>query len=515
MRKAIKNVISFAVVLIIGTIGVSAYADPFGGAVVAGMEAMGVGIGVTGSTAGFGTFISGPTSSDPLGDWTDSLGDYQLYYKSDAYTVVEEGQPVSYDLVWFSQDFATKIQTEGIAFINNYGITDNSSGTLMSGTGHLDGIPVFYNSNPPVVAQTYTTQFYFIPALGDYNIGNAVVHATSGYSGWKMSVTWSNGTTVTDSSYNGRNGFYVFTSGQSFPTTLRSYTSPTYGSYYASCRCPDALIDNNPFSFDYVSAIVDLTPTDKGLKLFVKSGNIQNVLDGWYDYSDSTQHQDMLTVVSGITEGAGHDEIIDAEWTDDYNPPAPPVPPTPIPSTPLGEVPFDDWIDLWGQGIYEQLENQSDALDFIGSNGTDAIEELESIDQNIGALEETAESIDTNIGIGNGILGGIRSLAQSAVNYLEGIAEHVGELVEEIVEGTETLIAGILNQIPQAFGVIFGPIKQASSIWHYVVEWITSIGAPFQFIWSMASGTSYYVILPVYASLAAAVVLAFFKRFGR
>lgn len=261
---------------------------------------------------------------------------------------------------------------------------------------------------------------------------------------------------------------------------------------------------NSPYTANWQSGTVDLSVFDN-----YTSPVIMFPANSW-NPSDPVQWT-VKEFLQELTEkhAAGHSNLIVIE--DDSGP----VPPVPVPDTPLGDVPFDDWVDLWGQGIYQQLENQSDALDLIGSNGIDAIEELESIDTNTEDLVEVAESIDTNIVVGNGILGGIRSLAQSAVNYLEGIAEHVGELVEEIVKGTETLIAGILNQIPQAFGVIFGPIKQASSIWHYVVEWITSIGAPFQFIWSMASGTSYYIILPVYASLAAAVVLAFFKRFGR
>lgn len=127
-----------------------------------------------------------------------------------------------------------------------------------------------------------------------------------------------------------------------------------------------------------------------------------------------------------------------------------PSPPTPIPTTSLGDVPYDEWLDTFGQSVYDKLDEQTDAIDNYGQSTIEAIEEAtETIDTVGQDVVDSVDAVDTNIQTGNGILGGIRSLAQSAVNYLEGIAEHVGDLVEEIVQGTETLIAGILNQIPK------------------------------------------------------------------
>lgn len=228
------------------------------------------------------------------------------------------------------------------------------------------------------------------------------------------------------------------------------------------------------------------------------------------------------------------------------------MPPEPIPSDPLSDIPFDQFVDIYGGSVFEEIDNQTQVIDTLGQSVGQWIEEqtdvidtygqsiVEGIENQTDVIDtagqsvvtavenqtdvidtvgqdvvEAVEAVDTNIQAGNGILSGIRSLIGSAVDTLENIGEMVGELVEDIVLGTETLISGILNQIPGLFNVILSPIKTASSIWHYVVEWVQSITGPFQFIWSMANGTSYYIVLPVYASLAAAVVLAFYKRFGK
>lgn len=265
--------------------------------------------------------------------------------------------------------------------------------------------------------------------------------------------------------------------------------------------------------------------------------------------------QDSLTALSPLDDilAAINDLALDGNpdvsVIPDYEPG--PVPP-PIPTDALGDIPFNQFLDIYGGSVFEEIDNQTQVIDTLGQsvgqmiedqtdvidtygqsvvegieNQTDVIDTVgqsvvEAVENQIDVIDtvgqdvvEAVEAVDTNIQAGNGILSGIRSLIGSAVNTLEDIGEMVGELVEDIVLGTETLISGILNQIPSLFNVILSPIKTAASIWHYVVEWIQSITGPFQFIWSMANGTSYFIVLPVYASLAAAVVLAFYKRFGK
>lgn len=496
MRKAYKSLISLAVVLIAGlNFIVPAFAqDPFTSIAVGGLTGYS-GAGLFSSMASMsGVDLAWNNyGKDPVNAMWDDLNPDSIYISGEKHEADPQQYPEDiYDYIKVDIGDWLAAQSDFInELIDQKHITDNQSGTI-SATGSYYGVPFNLKfGSIPAVNGTY-------PLAGPFTVTVSTSTATSKLAYVKLNgnnyqlFTFDNSAAPYSFSFQDRGGGAVRIYGYNSDGTVKaSYTKYNQTVVPTSNINWESGLINKQYFNGWETAKVKIPKT------------VSQLQSGW-------TLGDFLNELDRIWSGAGEDNIIIENGAD-----VPPVPPTPIPTTPLGEVPFEDWVDLWGQGIYEQLENQSDALDFIGSNGEDAIEELESIDQNLQDLEETAETIDTNIGVGNGILGGIRSLAQSAVNYLEGIAEHVAELVEEIVEGTETLIAGILNQIPQAFSVIFGPIKQASSIWHYVVEWIQSIGAPFQFIWSMASGTSYYIILPVYASLAAAVVLAFYKRFGK
>lgn len=496
MRKATKTIISFAVILIAGlNFIVPALAqDPFTTIAVGGLTgASGAGLfGSMASMSGINIGWTGATA-DPMDAMWNVLNPDHVYFSGEKHESSGVGEDV-WDYITVDIGDWLDAQSDFIVnFAQTNHVTDNSSGSI-SNYPRYYGYPFTHGDYGDPLGYAYSGGTYqFGPVT--FSIGNSA--GDPGYYFYNITSPVSNASSWTNFGIN-----FIGS-----PIVLAQYRGNVYIGYvYNNTLIRLFQVDFSVTpgnTINWTSDEVDTSVFDGWESAKVKiPSNISQLQTGW-------TLSDFLDELDRIWSGAGEDNIIIEDGGDT------PVPPVPVPDTPIGEVPFDDWVDLWGQGIYQQLENQSDALDLIGSNGLDAIEELESIDTNTEDLVEVAESIDTNIGVGNGILGDIRSLAQSAVNYLEGIAEHVGELVEEIVEGTETLISGILNQIPQAFGVIFGPIKQASSIWHYVVEWIQSIDAPFQFIWLMASGTSYYIILPVYASLAAAVVLAFYKRFGK
>lgn len=514
MRKTTKTIISFAVVLIAGlNLIVPAFAqDPFTAIAVGGLTgASGAGLfGSMASMSGIDIAWSGATA-DPMDAMWNVLNPDHVYFTGEKHEATNIGEDI-YDYI--QVDIGDWLQAQSdfiVEFAQAHNVQDYDSGTI-TGVKSFNGIPLnetFRSQTVSGVLDTAVLNASPGNKIDLYGAGVHIEYTVDGYSwGYPYGTrkTYYNGSLIQTygiGSYGGGGPFTFQLRLQDLGSSVGAFTYITE-STNLSQTTDLALAPSQPETVSWSSDEVNTNVFDGWESAKVKiPKSISQLQPGWTPV-------DFFNELDRIWSGAGEDNIIIEDGA--Y---VPPVPPVPIPDTPLGDVPFDDWVDLWGQGIYQQLENQSDALDFIGSKGTDAIEELESIDENIGALEETAESIDTNIGIGNGLLGGIKSLVESAVDYLEGIAEHVGELVEEIVEGTETLIAGILNQIPQVFSVIFGPIKQASSIWHYVVEWIQSIGAPLQFIWAMASGTSYNIVLPVYASLAAAVVLAFYKRFGK
>lgn len=476
----------------------------------------GIAIGGIGGASGAGLFGSMASASGINIGWSQSGSDAMdamwnelnpdhVYFSGEKH----EADPQTYpEDIW---DYITvdlgdwlQAQQDFISnFVTEYNVTDNDSGTI-SNIVYCNGVPLYLDN---------TTYFgsYATVGVTVYTTQTQEILTPDGYT-WKIKTYYNNNVVEWEIWQGSTKLQNAYSSGQTSGLVRLGY--------YATTNNPQVWHGLQYPKGNYGSTIVQVGTKGNTGTINYTSGTINtHVFDGWENAKVKIPHS-----ISGLTSGwtvpdftnaltnlwnTGQQGQIVIEDTDQ------PIPPPPIPSTPLGDTPFDDWVDLWGQGIYQQLENQSDALDLIGSNGIDQIEELESIDSNLEDLTGTAESIDTNIGIGNGLLGGIKSAAESAVEFLEGIAEHVEELVEEVVQATETLIAGILNQIPSVFGVIFGPIKQASSIWHYVVEWIQSISAPMSWMWSMASGTSYNIVLPVYASLAGAVVLAFYKRFGK
>lgn len=507
MRKTYKSIISLAVVLIAGLNFIEpAFAqDPFTPFAIGGLGGLS-GAGLFSSmAAGSGVNISWNNNTvDQMDAMWNVLNPDYIYFHGDKHeaTMVDED---IYDYIDVNIGDWLEAQVDFISnFCEEYDVTDNDTGTLSTPVSCV-GIPL-ENINGVYYSESlgYFNSMGNVWSLGPFSIVVTPNGATSCEIALYINGSYNRGNYQSLTALN--NGFYIYLYQEA------NLSRPTHLLVKS--------LDTQDQTGKIIDGQADNIKAKAGSSAGWTSGSVNtSVYDGWESarvkiprsvsgLSDLWTIPDFVDAINNLWSTQQQGQIV-IEDTDQ------PVPPPPVPTTPLGDVPFDDWIDLWGQGIYEQLENQSESLDFIGSAGEDAVEELESIDSNLDDLNEKAESIDTNIGTGIGLLGGIKSGIESAVDFLEGIAEHVGELVEEIVEGTETLIAGILNQIPQAFGVIFGPIKQASSIWHYVVEWIQSIGAPFQFIWSMASGTSYYIILPVYASLAAAVVLAFYKRFGK
>lgn len=573
MRKANKSFISLAVILIAGlSITVTAFADPLSiGIGLPIAEATGISIGISGmSPSGADAWFNTTSGSDPVQLQTnyidvDLVNDVPIKYrKNNNNTVDFQIDRDSSIFKYFNN--SNNLYTAGALheFIANNNIQVDQTDTNIYDSKALDGFPF----NSVVAVLPYGN--------GTYNLPCGVVCQVTGSPAMTMVFSYNNSTQQTGSFSAYRWPFqisYVYIDQTHFAIRYKSESWDARTNSFSVAQASD--IDDAEINYGSGHDFIYDGNGDQFVHITVPESLLHNLqLANLFGDLTGEDFIDLTEDIGDIITDATARGQLYAEYSDEDiggDPPVPPVPPTPLPTTPIGEVPFDNWVDLWGATVTEKQDETNEKLDFIGSNGHDQLEELEqvntnlqetndtldnidtnvgdiadhvenidtnidtmaddisnidtnvadiaehveNIDTNVEDIEDIAGNIDTNIGIGNGLLGDIKSAAESAVEFLEGIAEHVEELVEEIVEGTETLIAGILNQIPSVFGVIFGPIKQASSIWHYVVEWIQSISAPMSWIWTMASGTSYNIILPVYASLAAAVVLAFYKRFGK
>lgn len=501
MRKTYKKLICLCAVLVfcLSLIPVTAFAqDPF----------TGVAIGITGSSGAglFGSMaaasgINISYTSDPVNDamW-NKLNPDSVYFNGEKHEASNIGADI-YDYINVDIGDWLQAQNDFIKkFVNEYSVIDNDSGSITTERS-VNGVPL-------------STQ------LGINNFGNPSVNdyiSNYGLGYFTFRITAINGNTCYYTLYNTYNNTttQVYQGNASigqlenmtYYTILSRSNFIIYANFYIN-NTPwhNKGLENLPVTpasnISYTSSNVN-TAVFNGYgsaKVKIPSGTLQS---GW-TIDDFCQELNNIW-----SNGNEYTIIIEDGYT--------PVPPTPIPipTTSLGDVPADEWMDFYGQRV---LDNQDDIINNVNDIPgliNDTNDYLENIDQNVDEATETLESIDTNIGVGNGILGGIRTVINNIASDISSIKQGILDLINEIVLATENLIAGILNQIPVVFGVIFTPFKQASSIWHYVVEWVQSISAPFSWIRTVATGTSYYIILPVYASLAGTVVLAFFKRFGR
>lgn len=484
-KKSIIAIIFFLSVFI--ECNITAFADPFTDIAI-GVGGLS-GAGLFGSMAlSSGVDIS--YNSDPVNDaiW-NSLNPENVYFSGETHEQETIHETV-YDYITVDIGDWLSAQNDFIdEFVSTYNVGDDDSGTITSPAN---------NSGYPALMYHGAT-YYWGPQLATLHVGATATVGSNmlivdSETETKFNIkTYLNGTLDYTAQVNKTKAGLPIV----FGVKTTSFTQPKWG-----------YIENNDFV--NITTARNTTVTQESSVSWESSEVDTSVFDDYSAVNVMIPHSisnlqigftlaDFIDALNSIWENGLQSQILIEDDQD------PPPPPPPLPSTPLGEVPYDEWVDTWGQTVITNQETGNDSLD--------------NIDTNIQTGVDTLDSIDTNIGTTNGILGQIKDLIQSGFNsitsLLNQILTGVQALVNSIVNATETLIAGILNQIPIAFQTAWNTLKQHVSIWHYVVEWVTSITAPFTWIWGIASGTSYYIILPVYASLAGAVVLALYKKFGR
>lgn len=118
---------------------------------------------------------------------------------------------------------------------------------------------------------------------------------------------------------------------------------------------------------------------------------------------------------------------------------------------------------------------------------------------------------DSLFGDGNGSL----TDAQS-----EAISEVIDSSITDSLEKTLTLADAENPDIPASEVYIpFLPVAlpnfnfSLSGIWHYVREWIASLGAWFTMVLTVWNNLPYAMVVPVYATMVVLIVLGVYKRF--
>lgn len=402
--------------------------------------------------------------------------------------VIIDGE--EYTDIWLSKDAADKFRTNALDIITDFNIASESGATFAEGYGSFAGIPVF-NVNGLIMSQTYRYN-----ANGEYRLGNSSVNITNNN---RLSWYLDNGDgtarnlnaslpvrlEVREATKSG--GIVTGYSG------IARYSNNTNYFYFSN---KGYNIIHDPFDFAYVSGIVDVDPipSGQGLHIYVPQEDFPSdqIPDGQYPIQypdpqipgDPGTNVDISDLIADIIDQLFDDLGIEID-------PETGIPILPIPVPTIGEplpVPQPEPEGTISQTPWATLAEKLNRI----------IQLIQNIPQAISTIPSTIESI------GQDIIDAIDSIGDIASDIADKIETGITDLFKDFIDGLRSIFAPILLRI-----------KSALSIWHYVVEWLQSIGGVFTWIFGVASQTSYYIVLPIYASIAAAITIAIYKRFGR
>lgn len=521
MKKRVsKFIVSFSVVLCLAVgFCVSASADVIGGSALLG--------GALGSL-GVDLLAGGSATMAMLAPWLS--GDFSIvgaltgvadgYIKVGDESVIIDG--VEYESIFLDPSMASELHTQAFDFITQKAITSNSSGILATGAGYVDGLPIYRQG------YDYVSQHFSIPGHGTYAIGNASAYFTT-YSGRAdYTLTFSNN----NISY-GRAGsfpaeFFIrgYNSAGSFPTSFSGGLYVNGGYNYGNAVSVVDISVSDTFTYDYVAGLIDVTPlpADYGFQAFVPTQTLSQAgfSTGTYVIDGGTGTDAIIELIQLLDDLYGQEQFLDAEFVDEI---VPPVPPQPI-DTPLGEVPYEDFLDTFGQSVYGKLDSISDGIDTVGQviagQGTDVIEAIDTAGQSVveelevigGAIDTAGQSVVDSVEESTGIL---EEAIEAVEAKVDEIVDSIAEVIEEIMTHPLDLFSAWLDRLPEipAIKDIFDGIKRHVGIWHYIVEWLGCIGTFLAFFIGLFGDVAYCMVVPIYACVAGAICLAFYKRFAR
>lgn len=409
---------------------------------------------------------------------------------------------VEYTDIWLSNDAASKFRINLFDIETAWDLVSNSDGSFGEGLGFYDGAPVFLVNNS-LRTQTYTGT---ISTGATYLIGNIYLGPFEYYGSdrGRAHFTYSTGTSTTwdISGPNGTNFGVFFYALDSSGSTWRFWDTI---SQYAIVA-PNNLYVADPFEFDWVSGTIpaQVLPNDYGLNIRIPSSytdpssgtiiyDIGDIIIEYPDQIDKTIELDpmlnpdadtdaeFLDDLLGIIElliSLGLIDLITPEFKPYVEPepgpePEPTPPPSPVPSTPISDVPAD-WLDhilRWIQETIRQIKT---------------------------SVETATETI-----------------TETLLEPIRDIKTIVTDILDHFKSGFIDLFDGILDGIKVVFAPIFLLLKSALRLWHYVVEWVQATAPVFSTFIGFMSGTSYNMVLPIYAALAGPICIAIYKRFGR
>lgn len=448
---------------------------------------------------------------DPLGriEYVETLPEYLdrsvIYVRPDVRTI----DGVAYSELWLGPDAADSLRTGFLDFATAYNIANNQDEaiTYASGVGKWDGLDI-YNIDGVARSQTFYLPFGVgsVP-LSDNTRFDIFERASTPISyGYRYYVV--NGTNhnlVTDATaLNYLDSCYYLVEGN----TVRLYYHRTNGTSSRSPYTAGGNYVSSPFRFDYTSGVID-APLDPGDGLLITFPSSYTDPDPQVTTNNYDIH-DLINIYPTISQPQGHEINIDPELNPD----------------------FQTDIDL-GDGVGDLIQtilrliDVLDLLDFEFAPKPDspepapvdpdpAIPDTPVGEQDGTWLDELLRWIKNAIDV---ISQSVIDAKDSIINEIQDLAQQLSELPQQILEDIETgpskVFRKALDVLKSIFLPLLLPIKAMMNLWHYVVEWLSSIASPFLWIFGVMSGTSYNMVLPIYAGLAGAICIAIYKALGR
>lgn len=412
-----------------------------------------------------------------------------------------------YQDIWLSNAAAEKFRVNAFDIKSAFDIASNSNGTYVSGEGYINSVPI-YNVNG-----LFRTQNYSVPANdGNYTPGllDVVVERNTAfkYSSYRYKPfletayrggyynNWDKWPWITYQAYNPNTknvGMYARWNTDSGFTDLGSFS------------VPDSYVNLEPFDFDWVSGTIpadqQLAPTD-GMHLYVPvdpsewsdSPETQTIINNYNTYinnnPDITPDVDLNLNTDGLLNKIGDlldilgpiIDLLKPQFGPQNQKPTPPVPT----GNTISETPWESLVE-WLNRILNKLD------DILGIR--DILNNFKS------AFDSAISSV-------------LNWLSQ-IISILNSILDAISDLVDTIVHGNVDWFSDIVDAIKKPFLKWLDIFKAGVSIWHYVVEWLQNVSAPFSFFWNVLSSSYSIYLSPFYAVAAASIVIAIYRRFGR
>lgn len=480
-------------------------------------------------------------SIDPIGivdtitstPWDRYIDQSVIVVRPDYVTI--DGQ--EYSEIWLGQKAANSLRASGFDFTTAYNILANQSEAVSYATGEgyvNDEFPIY-----SVNGVRRTPTYQISPVNGSYDIsglGTVVVEGSS--------------TTTKSTKYHRLTGTdYSLWSASSienaFPysvyNTIRwnsnryetcGYVNTAHGlskntGYYSISGLAD--FDEEPFEYDYTSGVIDAEPIspEDGLLIRVPSEYVDVDPDSPYNYNIP----DFVNTYPDYDGNHGRQLVFDPNLNPDFDVDL-------DMGNALGDlitaVILAKLADLLGDSaetIYAPMpekdqpavidplpdpdpapDDPSPGTTIADTDWTKLDEILRWIQSTIDSIRHLTESLQTML---DNIIQGIRDILQQISEIPDAIRELADKILEDIELGPSKLFDKALDILKTLFLPLLLPIRAMMNLWHYVVEWIQSVSSPFTWIFGIMSGTSYNMVLPIYALLAGGICISIYKALGR